>query len=578
MLPTRTKKRASPETDATHDLPGSDQSKRAKVEAFRLLDCTRKSGESEMHTIDSTYTPTSSCRSPSKSVVEIPSTPLVSSPDRGQMDVEDTSALLHFTSPPRSDFPFTSPPSPLTPLPSSPPTECLPEMQSLLAKKVNGKLLAFGDTQGKIIYTDSPGSLVITPMASTTRDVFQPSVHVPSRPSSSAVSTPRPTSAISGSPATSQSRPTRSPLYSANSMELMSPPAAPQKKDDSESAVAVSGSSSQPKDASWNNSDVDLSWKPSSRPDPNAMPISRPSIIEAMKPKRGPSVQQKAKRLTRSVSMKEQRVKGERAEIEATTTEVPLATTNPVAGPSSVIVSKPRLSKSAGVMTAKSKPPLIAQSSASVLTLPPDSSKLRQASLSMFVKAKPSTTGGIVTTGGSGASTSTGTGGPSRVAPFSSPSKIPLPVSPLNRLSTSQSRGTARRSLATLSHALDKLAAPPPSRPNSSMGFLREGGTSEDGSLENDSKGKGKAKDDASLPVAPTAQRTRTSFARHTASSLKRAATVMGFGSAARMRGRGGVGGIFGKHGDAASKKTRLPVVMGSPVKGRGAHVNIGLG
>ncbi|KAF8141274.1 hypothetical protein EV363DRAFT_6581 [Boletus edulis] len=336
-----------------------------------------------------------------------------------------------------------------------------------------------------------------------------------------------------------------------------------------------------------------------------------PIIIGAVKPKRGPSVQQGPKRVTRSVSMKEQRVKVGRAEIEDTTPEVPVTSTNTVAGPSSAVESKPRLLKSTGVVTAKSKPPLIAQRPASVSKLPSDSSKLKQTSLATFVKAKPSATG-ITTTGNSAASTSTGTGGPSRVA-SSSPSKIPLFASPLKRASTSQpgntkpfvfslgstgtggtgtSRGNSGRSLATLSHALDKLAAPPPSRPNTSMGFSRGEGTSEeDSSPKNDNKGKGKAEDDASLPMAFTPQGTRTSFARPTASSLKRAATVTGFGSAAaaaaRMRGgavvggsgRGrGVRGIFGKAGDRASKKTSLPVVMGSPVKGSRSTSDLDLG
>ena len=115
------------------------------------------------------------------------------------------------------------------------------------------------------------------------------------------------------------------------------------------------------------------------------------------------------------------------------------------------------------------------------------------------------------------------------------------------------------------------------------MGFVR-GGTSEEGSSPENRKGKGKAKDDASLPLASTTQGSETTFARPTASSLKRAATVTGFASTAatKMRGRGGatvggsgrargLGGIFGKAGNRASKKTSLPVVVGSPVKGSGA-------
>lgn len=110
------------------------------------------------------------------------------------------------------------------------------------------------------------------------------------------------------------------------------------------------------------------------------------------------------------------------------------------------------------------------------------------------------------------------------------------------------------------------------------MGFVRDGGASDEESTAGDGKGKGKAKDDASLPSTSTAQGSGTTFARPTASSLNRAATVAGFGSTTKMRGRGGAAirgrgamGIFGRVGDRASKKTNLPVVAGSPVKGWGS-------
>ena len=224
---------------------------------------------------------------------------------------------------------------------------------------------------------------------------------------------------------------------------------------------------------------------------------------------------------------------------------------------------------------------------------------MKQASLKAFMKS--STVGSTATTNDPAASTSTS----SRAAPAPSSSKIPLPASPLKRPPTSQAgatksllfslgststgagigsvHATSGRSLSNLSHALDKLAAPPPSRPNTSMGFVRDEGTSDDeDSGAEKGKGKGKAKDDTSLPATSITQSSATRFARPTASSLKRAVTVTGFGpTAAGMRGRGGAavggtwrersaGGIFGKTGDRASKKTNLPVVVGSPVKGSG--------
>jgi hypothetical protein len=90
-------------------------------------------------------------------------------------------------------------------------------------------------------------------------------------------------------------------------------------------------------------------------------------------------------------------------------------------------------------------------------------------------------------------SMSTNCGCSSRLAPFSSPLKLPLPtyhsrsvlrrhnleiVKPLPQLGPMNTSGVAGRSratsgfsLSTLSHTLDKLVVPP-SRPNSSLGFV----------------------------------------------------------------------------------------------------------
>ncbi|KAG8221331.1 hypothetical protein J3R82DRAFT_1499 [Butyriboletus roseoflavus] len=707
MWPTSTKKRVSPDTDAlrTPLTPGGQrQSKRAKLEAYRILgrgqehseyheplrdpDTTtpaRLKGykrasstkptpspsrvvssifppraqsvppdeEKGVHAIDLTTIPPSPRRSPSKDGVEIRRAPSIPPPDNDRMDVDpgDTSALLQFTNatqhptpqanpvfcytvnfatprrsatPFRCGFPSASPLSPLTPLPSSPFAEHLPEMQSLLAKKANPRLLALRNNMNN--GTDTPtGSMVIPSVADTTAstDVFQPTTHVSSRPSSAA-STSRPASVARASFPASQSDLGRLPLTPSNSTGLMPPPTASEKENGSVTVVTVARGSDQAMDVSSNNSggtgtvstavaSVDLSSALSPRPDSNAMPISRPTMIGAMRPKRGPSVPQGPRRVTRSVSMKEQRVKRERVEAEDTTVssctvEAPDATTSIVAGPSSEVVampppstiSKPRPPQSTGAVTSNSRPLSMAHRSASVSKILPDPNKLKQTSLNVFIKGKPSAVPAAA--GSSTTFTSTSTGSSSRVVPSSSLSKLPVLASPLKRPSTSQARntqpfpfalgsagtgvgtGTPRetsgRSLTTLSHALDKLIVPPPSRPNTSMGFVTTEGPNEESTPEN-SKGKGKAKDDTSLPLASTAQGSGTTFARPTASSLKRAATMMGFGSttATRMRGRGGatVGGfgrgrgaigIFGKAGDRASKKTTLPVVVGSPVKG----------
>ncbi|KAH0829200.1 hypothetical protein J3R83DRAFT_2760 [Lanmaoa asiatica] len=685
IWPTSTKKRPSPDTDAMRGLSTLDsqrQSKRAKVEAFRILG--REQGHSEYHeplrdpdaktpgrfkgyrrasstkpipspskaassnfppraqsvplggenearAIDLTSIPPSPRRSPSKGAVEIRRAPSVPPTDGDRMDVDlgDTSALLHFTNPtqfptrranplfryavnfatprgsvtpPCPGFPFASPLSPLTPLSSSPFTERFPEMQSLLAKRENTRLLAFSDNTDADTDT-STGPMVISPVADMTASMaaFQSAAHASGR-ALPAASMSRSATAAPSSAAASQSPLARLPLTSSDSTELIPPPTTSKMENDSVGAVTVAGGPDQAKDGSSSDSggagkvstvaSVDLSSPPSLRPDSSAILIPRPTIVGAMKPKRGPSVPQGPRRVTRSVSMKEQRVKGEHGEVEDTT----------VSRHTVEVTSKLRPPKSTGVVNSKSRPPPTTHRSASVSKLPPVPNKLKQTSLNIFVKAKPLPVPG----GGGGSSTSstsTSIESSLRVVPPSSSSKLPLPVSPSKCPLTSQpgntqpsllslgstgtgfgtrtTGGTAGRSLTTLSHALDKLVVPPPSRPNTSMGFVRVEGTSEEESTPENRKGKRKAKDDASLPLASTAQGSGTTFARPTASSLKRTVTVTGFGSTAttRMRGQGGAGGlgkgwgavgIFGRTGDRASKKSSLPVVAGSPVKGSG--------
>ncbi|KAG9312046.1 hypothetical protein JVU11DRAFT_7325 [Chiua virens] len=638
MWPTGTKKRPSPDADPIRAVssPGSErQSKRAKVDAFRVLGrasehleyheplrdadtstparsrrhkraaSTKPSpspskvassnfppraqsvplGGEEVRVIDLTSLPPSPQRSPSKGVVEVRRALSMPPPDEDRMDAdfEDNSALLHFTNPTllatpranpifnctvnfatprespiphRSGLPLASPLSPLTPLPSSPVSDHPPEIQSLLAnanarlRKLSNKV----DTD-----TDTPtGSRLVIPLIGHTTGS-----RMPVRPLSVA-STSRPTSGALDSSGPWVDTVTRgadlAPNISSNNL------------DDTERMST--------------NIPTDLSLASDSRTNSNAIPISRPKVIGSMKPKRGPSTLQGSKRVTRSVSMKEQRVKSDHAEIEDTMVtghtpaalEVnaasetdPSAEVETIPSPSTAVVFKPRVPTSTA--TSKSRLPLTARRSTSISKLPSDPKNLRQTSLNVFVKPKLPT---ICAATGSDSMTTTSTSNAnsSRIDALPSPSKIPLPASPTKRPSMTQfestksfllpgsngtgsamgtSGGISGRSLTTLSHALDKLVVPPPSRPNTSMGFVRADGGSEDSTPET-RKGKGKAKDDASLPST--------------------AGRLDGGGEGAESGGndwgiwRERDGWYFGKMGDRASKKTSLPVVEGSPVKG----------
>lgn len=202
----------------------------------------------------------------------------------------------------------------------------------------------------------------------------------------------------------------------------------------------------------------------------------------------------------------------------------------------------------------------------------PDSAKFKQTSLASFMKAKPALSSSIA-----GPSSST-----CMRRPPPSPSRIPLPVSPIKqRAGTSPVKRPSiggssifgpskpKSSLSTLSTALDKLAMPPPSRPNTSLGF----------SLDKDEHTRAVhsiIKDDS----APSGS--SGTFARPTASSLKRHATISGpsrISMVGRMKDKSGAlgrttTGIFGpnlvKPSLKASRKTSLPSVMASPVKGGG--------
>jgi hypothetical protein len=185
-------------------------------------------------------------------------------------------------------------------------------------------------------------------------------------------------------------------------------------------------------------------------------------------------------------------------------------------------------------------------------------------------------------------------------------------------------------SLSTLSLALEKLNAPAPERPNTSMGFHHDGRDSDEDEVPVSTKGKGKArtqapsssmgrrpslasKDDINLgtrrtpskpplstigvkrpastvgsslaalepvrkrqnSVGPTSApgHSRTSSGSSTGGGAGQVKTPLGFGSSSTGRGpfgvRGAGTGIMGQRVAArASRKPALPMVEGSPVKG----------
>ncbi|KAI5990716.1 hypothetical protein EDC04DRAFT_1370178 [Pisolithus marmoratus] len=260
--------------------------------------------------------------------------------------------------------------------------------------------------------------------------------------------------------------------------------------------------------------------------------------------------------------------------------------------------------------------------------------KFKQSSLNAFIRPRSATTTsttGATASGLAHVSNSTiAAASPSRLAPPPSPSKIPLPVSPMKRTpGTAKGRaftstvsdsnifsGTSRgMALSTLSHALEKLGVPPPSRPNTSLGFTRMDSANDNGgddvldavqnggqskaSNEGTVKAGARANDDICLHNAKLTSTARGgskkaafTFARPTAASLKRSVTLSGpatrtgaggtsiFAGVRGRDARGGAGarhgrgttGIFGRAGERASKNPGLPTVVGSPVKGSNAN------
>ncbi|KAF8839420.1 hypothetical protein BDN67DRAFT_775499 [Paxillus ammoniavirescens] len=290
-------------------------------------------GESDVRAIDLTAIPPSPQRSPSRTSVEIRRAPSLPPPDPDAMDIDSDEApgpahfagvsvatpradlafnyTVNFATPrgfttpaTRSGYPMTTPMSPLTPLPPTPFVDRLPATQSLLLKAKSNL--------NTLTQTTSPSTDTVKAIPFTT--------HVPPRPSSAA-STSRPASAASSSSTTSQSRlprPRTNP--SSGSMELMLPPPVPEKVKGRARAATVAGIASQTghgpltgsegaKPASIglssNTTTSDSQLEPTTRP--RVLPKPRPSVIGAMKPKRGPSAPPGPRRITRSVSMKEQK-------------------------------------------------------------------------------------------------------------------------------------------------------------------------------------------------------------------------------------------------------------------------------
>lgn len=277
---------------------------------------------------------------------------------------------------------------------------------------------------------------------------------------------------------------------------------------------------------------------------------------KAMLPPSGP------RRVTRSVSMKEKRPESldeSDAPPKASIINTPLSTDDVPA-----IVTSSSQASTFKVSNFDS-------SSAKGLQ---DPAKFKQTSLASFMKAKPAPSS---STTGSSSSTC-------MRRPPPSPSRIPLPVSPIKQragaspvkrpsIGGSSIFGPSKpkSSLFTLSTALDKLAMPPPSRPNTSLGFNVSSDKDEHTRTVHSM-----AKDDSALSGS------LGTFARPTESSLKRHATISGpsrISLMGRMKTKNGTlgrtaTGIFGpglvKPSQKASRKTSLPSVMASPVKGGG--------
>ncbi|KAG6900710.1 hypothetical protein C0993_003736 [Termitomyces sp. T159_Od127] len=186
----------------------------------------------------------------------------------------------------------------------------------------------------------------------------------------------------------------------------------------------------------------------------------------------------------------------------------------------------------------------------------------------------------------------------------SSPSKLARSISMVSRPRASLSRSFTSystlegSSLSTLSSALEKLQQAPPERPNTSMGFNRDDPDSSievEATSKDDSSIKPSGPDDLKMASSSKGEANSSRLVQRTLfngprSSLAGKFMVGTFGSGSQTRGTGGFkvprqpsktgprilgvrGGIFpgamrARTLHKASRKTSLPSVMASPVKG----------
>ncbi|KAG1716204.1 hypothetical protein ID866_944 [Astraeus odoratus] len=604
-------------------------------------------GENVVPSLDLTALPPSPRRSPCRTSVQIKRAPSQPPPD-ADMDIDSGEPSFtdfgQFTTPrkfPAFNYtvnfatpmngnkhtgqPLMTPLSPLTPLPPTPFLKRLPGIRSSTPQttQLEQDMDASGDTliNTQTSPTNAPCMLESMPLMPR-----EPSQH----PSPDGFRSPSVASSL-----TELSSIDETPDPPGASQELMPPPPVPESRQQERTPSIDTGSSTNlgkagavfPASTITNASSVLPSTSIPPITKPTAAPHhKRATIIGAMKPKAGSSAG--PRRLTRSSSVKEKKA-DTRQDAGATkgsheVSDLPSSTPSTLATnmtePLSSALTSTKFQPTN--VTSKPKPPVPpkcpSSSSSSLPSIFPlqGVSKLKQTSLNAFMKPK-AIAGTSTTTIPKPADISTSTAtSSSKAAPHPSPSKIPLPVSPLKHASgktraftftgTSSNAGifggTLRgRTLSTLSHALEKLDVPPPSRPNTSLGFSRDDSThdGDDGvsdggqnepeggekSIQGVDKGKAKTRDDSSLPTVAAASNRGTGFARPTASSLKRAVTVsgpatgqssilagmqkrLGAGNVAgTARGRGTVG-IFGRAGERASKNPSLPSVAGSPAKG----------
>ncbi|KAI5986822.1 hypothetical protein EDD15DRAFT_2296605 [Pisolithus albus] len=608
-------------------------------------------GEDVVQSVDLTTVPLSPRRSPNRGDIEVkraPSLPPVASDsmevDGGELDSDDFSHLaiatpnqqkhpafsytVNFATPianKRALFPLMTPLSPLTPLPPTPFT-ARPQKTCSVSQRTYSTPHSLEDDMDTgadtlISVPTSPTGATSTLDPSTVKPLTScdPSPTANSRPSSVASSLTSELTSIedvADLPSLSQ--------------ELMPPPPVPSNPEEHEDI----GSSTHLEQTNLPSAHSAATGPPMSKPThrnsifangPAGPQQKRSTIAGAMKPKPRSSTSAVPRRVTRSLSV--HKVSSDISQEDEVTSD---GNENGQDGPrvrhAAAIVSIPSSPTTTAIAKHKAAARQGPPTSTSAFR-PPPTGKLKQASLNAFMRPRstgttfttPMTTSGLAHISNSAVVAA----GPSKLAHPPSPSKIPLPVSPTKRtpgkakeraftISTSDrnifattSRGMA---LSTLSHALEKLDVPPPSRPNTSLGFTRldtvgddrgdglsdvaQNGGESMASTEGAVKGKARANDDICLPSA-TSTSTATSgikragFARPTASSLKRSVTLSG--PAARtgaggssifpgFRGRGvgggsgtrqrGMTGIFGRAGERASKNPGLPTVAGSPVKG----------